>query len=94
MNIVNEVMELLHFNTFDGSPGDAFIANVAFHGGNWPSLLLKLYPFVLTPDGEVVYEVSGWINPMTFTINLIVWGLTGFVSSYAIRKSKRALRNS
>jgi hypothetical protein len=90
MNIVNEVMELLNFNTFNGSPGDALIANVAFHVGNWPSLLLKLYPYVLTTEGEVVYEVSGWIKPVTFTINLIGWGLLGFVSSYAIRKSRQA----
>jgi hypothetical protein len=94
MNIVNEVMELLHFNTFSGSPGDEFIANVAFHVGNWPSLLLKLYPYVLTTDGDVVYEVSGWIKPAALTINLIGWGLLGFITSYIIQKSKRpALRN-
>jgi hypothetical protein len=93
MNIINEVMELLNFNTFSGSPGDQFIANVSFYLGNWPSLLLKRYPYVLTENGEVVYEVSGWLKSMACIINLLGWGLIGFISSYIIRKPKRRVKS-
>jgi hypothetical protein len=88
MNVIDEIVEFLNFNTFTGSPVSQLIANVSFYIGNWPSLLLKLYPHVLTDDGKVVYEVSGWIIPRTFIINLIGWGIIGFVTSYVIRKSR------
>ncbi len=88
MNVIDEVVELLNFNTFTGSPVSQLIANVSFYAGNWLSLLLKLYPHVLTDDGAVVYEVSGWITPMTFIINLLGWCIIGFITSYAIRKLK------
>ena len=93
LNIINEIMELLHFNTFNGSPGDELIANVSFYMGNWPSLFLKMYPYVLSTDNEVVYEVSGWMKPMAFIVNLLGWGLVGFISSYILRKSKRRAKS-
>ena len=93
LNVVNEGMELLHFNTFNGSPGDAFIAQVSFHVGNWPSLLLKKYPHVLA-DGDVVYEVSGWMNPVTLFVNLFGWSLLGLIVSYALQKRKRPTKES
>jgi hypothetical protein len=91
MNVFFEINELFHFNTFDSFPLAELIDNILLYVGNWPSLLLKMYPYVIAGGGEVVYEVAGWISPITFIINLIGWGLLGFISSYAIRKSKSAV---
>jgi len=89
MNVVSEVIGLWHFNTFTGFPVAQMFEKISFYSGNWPSLLLKMYPYVIAGGGEVVYEGSGWIAPITFIINLLGWCLAGFISSYAIRKSKK-----
>lgn len=89
MNVVSEVIGLWHFNTFTGFPVAQMFENVSFYSGNWPSLLLKMYPYVIAGGGEVVYDSSGWMAPLTFIINLLGWSLVGFISSYAIRKSKK-----
>ena len=85
LNIVSEVIELTHFNTFNGAPFAERLANIAMYVGNWPSLLLSKYPNVIAGGGETVYEVSGWMNPTAFIINMVGWGLIGFISRYAIR---------
>lgn len=88
MNILFEIIELCNFNTFDNDPTAKMFDNIFMYGGNWPSLLLKKYPYVIAGGGEVVYEVSGWMEPIPFIINLIGWGLVGFIGSYAIGKLK------
>lgn len=88
LNICLEIINLTHFNTFKGFPLAEMFSDILMYVGNWPSLLLKKYPYVLSMDGEVVYEGSGWISLGTFIINLLGWGLVGFIIGYVIRKKK------
>jgi hypothetical protein len=92
LNVIFVIIVLSHFNTFDGAPVAEMFANILFYAGNWSSLLLKMNPYVIAGDGEVVYESLGWIEPIPFIINLLGWGFIGFISSYAIRKSKSVTR--
>jgi hypothetical protein len=88
MNVIFTIIILSHFTTFNGAPLAEMLANILFYVGNWPSLLLKMYPYVLSNAGEVVYEGLGWIAPITFIANLLGWSLVGCISSYTIQKSK------
>jgi hypothetical protein len=89
LNIVFEVTELTHINTYKGAPFAEKLAIISMYVGNWPSLLLNKYPYVIAGGGETVYEVSEWMNPTTLIINLAGWGLIGFIVSYAMRKRGR-----
>jgi len=89
LNFIFVLLVLTHFNTFNGAPISEMMANIMLYVGNWPSFLLKQYPYVIAGGGEVVYEALGWTNPITFIINLIGWGLFGFMCSYVNRRRKR-----
>jgi hypothetical protein len=94
LNVIFTMIILAHFNTFSGSPFSEMSANVLMYIGNWPSFLLKKYPFVIAGGGEVVYEGLGWTNPTIFIINLVGWGLLGFISSFTNRKRKQTTRRN
>jgi hypothetical protein len=89
LNIIFLCIVLTHFNTFNGAPAAENLANFFMYVGNWPNFLLHSYPYVIAGGGETVYEALGWIQPITFIINLVGWGSIGFITSYAIEKRKR-----
>lgn len=88
LNIAFAVIELTHFNTFNGAPFAERLSNLTMFVGNWPSFLLRKYPYVIAGGGEIVYEVFGWMNPIAFIINMVGWGLIGFIASSVIRKRR------
>ena len=87
LQIILLIIVFSHFTTFNGAPISELFANVLLYVGNWPSFLFKMYPYVLSNDGEVVYEA--FPSLAAFIIDLIGWGLLGLVSGYIIRKAKR-----
>jgi hypothetical protein len=87
LNVIFLIIVFSHFTTFNGAPISEFFANVLMYVGNWPSFLFKMYPYVLSNDGEVVYEAFPTLA--AFIIDLIGWGLLGFVVSYLSKKLKR-----
>jgi hypothetical protein len=91
LNVIFVIIVLPHFNTFDGAPVAEMSATSLFYAGNWPSLFLKINPYVIA-GGEIVYESLGWVEPIPFIINLLGWGFIGLISSYAIQKSKSVTR--
>ncbi len=87
--IFNSLFTLMcfsYFTSFEGAPNAEKFTNALMYVGNWSSLLLRLYPYVLSNDGEVVCEVFGWLEPFAFGVNLVGWGLIGLCVSYAIGK--------
>jgi len=87
LNVIFLIIVFSHFTTFSGAPISEFFANVLLYVGNWPSILFKMYPYVLSNNGAVVYEAFPTLA--AFIIDLIGWGLLGLVSGYIIRKAKR-----
>jgi hypothetical protein len=73
INILFLLVIFTHFNTFKGAPITEIFANMLLYVGNWPSLLLGKYPYVIAGGGEVVYEGLGWTNPNAFIIDLVGW---------------------
>ena len=47
MDVILLLIILSHFSTYNGSPIAEISANILLHVGNWPSLLLKMYPYEL-----------------------------------------------
>ncbi len=55
MNVISVMMiNLAHFNTFEGSRGEELIANILFYVGNWPTLLLNIYPYEVTTKSRLI----------------------------------------
>ena len=65
LNVIFVIIVLPHFNTFDGAPVAEMSATSLFYAGNWPSLFLKINPYVIA-GGEIVYESLGWVEPIPF----------------------------
>jgi hypothetical protein len=89
LNFIFLGIVLTHFNTFNGSPFAEELANTLMYVGNWPNFLLRSYPYVIAGGDETVYEALGWTKPITFIINLVGWGLIGFITSYVIQRLKK-----
>ncbi|OGT22341.1 MAG: hypothetical protein A3C55_04005 [Gammaproteobacteria bacterium RIFCSPHIGHO2_02_FULL_42_13] len=66
-------------------------ANFIFWVANWPSLLLKIYPYVLSTNGEVVYKMTGWLTPKVLISNSLCWGLVGLLVRKFTRRKNEAI---
>ncbi|MCK4234155.1 hypothetical protein KAX75_06980 [candidate division WOR-3 bacterium] len=74
------------------------IADMLFHLTNWFSILLKIYPTVVSVDGKIVYDAgAGLFHPLVIIANAIGWGLIGFVVGLiisVIKDRKRRVRGT
>ena len=95
------IVAFIGFTRQGDKPSEVFnnFINGLFIFANWPSFLLKIYPYVIDLDGEVVWDIgNGLINPIVIIVNAIGWGLIGFVVGLIIsavkgRKQRRILTN-
>ena len=75
-------------------PGGANLSKILIYIANWPSLLFKIYPFIITPRGKVVWDVGrGLIHPLVILFNAIGWGLIGFIVGLIISVIKGRKRH-
>ncbi len=92
MNVISLMINLAHFNTFEGARDEELLADILFYIGNWPTILMRTYPHGVTAKGEIVYDGSGWLTPKIFIINFVGWIFIGFIISITARQSKRVRR--
>ena len=65
----------------------------AVYIANWPSFLLKIYPYIVV-DGEKVWDFgSGLIHPLVILVNALGWGLFGFIVGVIISAIKGRKRH-
>jgi hypothetical protein len=77
----------------DSGKAEASIAcKSLFFLTNWPSILLKIYPFTTDMNGEKVFDVAGsFFDFRVIVINFFGWCFLGF-SLYAFFKIKKDLK--
>ncbi len=69
---------------------DIYLSDILASLANWPALLLKIYPSVVSLDGEIVYALDrALFNPLIIIINALGWGLIGFVVGILLKFWKR-----
>lgn len=85
--VFNSIFTIICFMDFGGwlNNFQEKLAYFIFYFANWPSLLLKIYPYVISTDGKIVHEMLGWMIPRVFITNILVWGLFGFIIRFITR---------
>lgn len=83
---LNLIFTAISFENFGGFHNNFVenIANLIFYA-NWPSLLLGVYPYVLSTDNEIVFEMFGWINPIVLIINAVGWIVLAFIVTFLFK---------
>ena len=87
LNFFCIIISFVNFGGFHNKLAEQSV-NFAFHLANWPTLLLKIYPFVISLNGEVVYKGMEWMTPKIFMINVLGWGSVGLLIGLLFKKIK------
>lgn len=87
---LNVIFTILCFSNFGGFSGwlGSGIVNCIFYIANFPSVLLKIYPFVMSSDNKVVYDMMGWGKPIVLIVNSLAWGLIGLALGQITQRMK------
>ena len=82
--ILNLLFTVFCFSNFGSSTGPT--TEFIFYVANWPTVLLRIYPYVYSTDGASVYHMMGWLELHILIINSIVWGCLGTLAGLGVRK--------
>jgi len=64
--------------------------NWLFIVGNWPSIILGIYPMLAGSSGAVGYDAARAIfNPLVVLANSIPWIIVGFAILYFVERKRR-----
>lgn len=74
-----------------GEAGEGpYLSDILCYVANWPTLLLKIYPCILSLDGKIVYALDkALFNPLIIIINALGWGMIGLVIGILLKFWKR-----
>lgn len=61
-------------------------ADLASYLANWPSILIRIYPYTLSQEGEVVYDIFAWQHGWISVVNSLGWYLFLLLSGFLIKK--------
>ncbi len=69
-------------------------ADLASYTANWPSIFIRIYPYTLSQEGEVVYDIFAWQHGWISLINSIGWYLFLMLSGFLMKKWRTRLSQS
>jgi hypothetical protein len=62
---------------------------IACYAANWPSILIRIYPYTVSQNGSIDYDIFGWQNLSVSLVNTIGWYSIGLLSFFLIKKYRK-----
>jgi len=96
LNIANEMCIFYFFSGYRGFPEHLVdnSINFVFYVANWPSVLIKIFPYVHSQQGELFYTMSDWSDLRISSVNMFGWGLVGLLCGFLIKKYRKQKRQA
>jgi len=65
------------------------LITIACYAANWPSILIRIYPYTVSQNGDIDYDIFGWQNLRISLVNTVGWYLIGLLAVFLLKKYRK-----